>query len=109
MNANTCQPGFDQIRRELENNEAVSRCAIQYGNMGDPTSMKACYLLRHYPELSVSQISELIGVSVSAASRCLKRLNRSEVVTARKEGQAVYYRLQENEFTRTLANQLTTN
>jgi len=68
--------------------------------------MKACYLLRHYPELSVSQIAELVGVSVSAASRCLKRLNNSEVVISRKEGQTVYYRLQDNEFTRTLLNQL---
>lgn len=106
MNATTPELNFEQIKHELENNETVAHCAAKYGNTGDPTSMKACYLLRHYPELSVSQIAELVGVSVSAASRCLKRLNSSEVVVSRKEGQTVYYSLQDNEFTRTLLSQL---
>ncbi len=106
MNANIAQPDFEHVKKELENNQAVSHCATKYGNTGDPTSMKTCYLLRHYPELSVSQIAELVGVSVSAASRCLKRLNHSEVVISRKEGQTVYYSLQDNEFTHTLLNQL---
>jgi len=106
MNANTTELDFERIKQELENNETVSHCATRYGNTGDPTSMKTCYLLRHYPELSVSQIAELVGVSVSAASRCLKRLNNSEVVVSRKEGQTVYYSLQDNEFTRTLLHQL---
>lgn len=106
MNANTDHLDFEHIKHELENNKAVSHCATKYGNTGDPTSMKTCYLLKHYPELSVSQIAELVGVSISAASRCLKRLNHSEVVISRKEGQTVYYSLQDNEFTRTLLNQL---
>lgn len=106
MDTNTAQPDFEHIKRELADNQAVSHCAAKYGNTGDPTSMKACYLLRHYPELSVTQIADLVGVSVSAASRCLKRLNHSEVVSSRKEGQTVYYTLEDNEFTRTLVNQL---
>lgn len=106
MNATTTPTSFEDIKRELENSEAVCHCATKYGNTGDPTSMKTCYLLRHYPELTVSQIAELVGVSVSAASRCLKRLNRSEVVSSRKEGQSVFYRLQDNEFTRTLLSEL---
>ena len=104
MNANTFN--FDQIRSELENNDIVSHCAKKYGNTGDPTSMKMCYLLRHYPDLCVSQLAELAGVSISAASRCLKKLNHSEVVIARKEGQTVYYSLENNEFTNTLIKQL---
>jgi len=103
---NTNVPNFEKIKEELENNEAVCHCAKRYGNTGDPTSMKACYLLRHYPELSVSQLAELVGVSISAMSRCLQRLSHSEVVTSRKEGKTVYYGLQDNEFTRTLLNQL---
>ncbi len=106
MNANTSPHNFDHIKHELENNELVSHCAHKYGNTGDITSMKTCYLLRHYPELSVSQLAELAGVSISAMSRCLKRLNHGEVVVARKEKQTVYYSLQDNEFTRTLIKQL---
>lgn len=106
MDANNSPLNFQLIKRELANNQAVRRCATRYGNAGDPTAMKACYLLHHYPKLSVSQIAELTGVSVSAASRCLKRLNQSEVVINQKVGQVVYYSLQRNSFTRTLLNQL---
>jgi DNA-binding transcriptional ArsR family regulator len=106
MNANSTQLDYEKIRSELDNNDLVSHCAHKYGNTGDLTSMKACYLLRHYPELSVSTLAELAGVSISAMSRCLKRLNHSEVVIARKEKQTVYYSLLDNEFTRTLMRQL---
>ena len=99
-------PDFASIRLELENNDLVSHCAKRYGNTGDPTSMKMCYLLRHYPDLSVSQLAEVAGVSISAASRCLKKLSHSEVVVARKEGQTVYYSLEKNEFTKLLVSQL---
>ena len=104
MNANI--PDFNIIRRELENNDAVSHCAKKYGNTGDPTSMKACYLLRHYPELSVSQLADLVGISISAMSRCLQRLSHSEVVSSRKSGKEVYYSLEDNEFTQLLVKQL---
>ena len=104
MNTNSLD--YNSIKAELENNEAVSHCAKRYGNTGDPTSMKACYLLRHYPELSVSQLAELVGVSVSAMSRCLQRLSHSEVVSSRKEGKALYYSLEDNDFTKVLVRQL---
>ena len=105
MNANTSQD-FQRIRSELADNRSVQHCAQRYGNTGDPTSMKMCYLLRHYPDLSVSQLADLAGVSISAASRCLKKLSHSEVVIARKEGQTVYYSLEDNDFTNLLVQQL---
>ncbi len=107
MNAKRTQLDYETIRVELENNDLVSHCAHRYGNTGDVTSMKTCYLLRHYPELSVSQLAELAGVSISAMSRCLKRLNHSEVVVSRKVKQTVYYSLLDNDFTRTLMRELT--
>jgi len=106
MDANIPPTDVETIRRELADNAAVSRCAARYGNTGDPTSMKMCYLLRHYPTLSVSQLADLAGVSVSAASRCLKKLSHSEVVTARKGGKSLYYSLEDNEFTNVLIRQL---
>ena len=106
MNANINPPHFNEIRTELARAECVEACARRYGNAGDPTSMKMCYLLHHYPDLSVSQLAELAGVSISAASRCLKKLNHSEVVAARKDGQSVYYSLEDNDFTRLLVKQL---
>jgi Fic family protein len=106
MNASTPSYDFSTIKEELRDNRAIAHCAAKYGNTGDPTSMRTCYLLRHYPELSVSQIAQLMGVSVSAASRCLKRLSHSEVVVARKEGKTMFYALNDNDFTQLLITQL---
>jgi len=69
-------PGFDCIRHDLEDNHLVSHCA------------------------------GLADASVSAASRCLKKPNRNEVVTARKEGQTVYYSLEDKDFTSLIVRQL---
>lgn len=97
---------FQQIKKELANNQSVYSCASKYGNAGDPTAMKVCYLIHHYSELSVSEIASLINLSVSATSRCLKKLQQSEVVASRKDGQSVYHRLEKNEFTTTLIKEL---
>lgn len=97
---------LDKIKRELADNDRVCKCAERFGNTGDPTSMKACYLLHHYPELSVSQLAGLVGVSISAMSRCLHKLNRNEIVISHKQAQTVYYSLQNNSFTRALVHEL---
>lgn len=68
--------------------------------------MKVCYLLRHYPGLSVTEVAKLVGLSVSAASRCLSKLEGAEVVTGNKQAQTVRYRLQNNLFTNNLVDQL---
>lgn len=47
--------------------------------------MKVCYLLRHYPNLSVGEIAELVGLSVSTASRRLTKLK----VAATPAGQVI--------------------
>ena len=106
MRMHTNDYNYNQIKKELADNAAVQHCATKYGNTGDPTSMKACYLLRHYPKLSVSELAELAEISVSAMSRCLKKLSHVEVVTSQKVGKTVYYSLEENDFTRTLIRQL---
>ena len=110
MGSNT--PDLAAIKAEVNNNDAVTHCAERYGDIGDPTSMKMCYLPRHHAGLSVSQLASLDGVSVPAAPRCLKRRNCSEedmlpaVVAARRDGQAVCYSLEENNFTTALVGQL---
>lgn len=97
---------LDKIRKELVKNDCVKQCAKRYGTTGDITAMKICYLLRHYPELSVSDVADLVGVSISAASRSLKKLKEADIVRSRHEAQSVFYSLEDNEFTRILSKQL---
>lgn len=97
---------LNKLKSELSQSELVLKCAKQHNTVGDPSAMKVCYLLRRYPDLSVGEVAELVGLSVSATSRCLAKLREADVVRATKEAQKVRYRLQENMFTRQLITQL---
>ena len=95
-----------KIKKELTDSTAVKRCAERHNTVGDLSAMTVCYLRRHHPDLSVSQIAELVGLSVSATSRCLTKLKVINVVSARKVAQRVYYRLQDNAFTQQLVAEM---
>lgn len=93
---------FNRIRKELNNKESLLECAEQLGVVGDPTRLKICYLLCHYPELDVSTMADVLGVSVSVVSHSVKKLLKLDLVKRRKESQTVYYSLCECDFTKTL-------
>lgn len=95
-----------KIKKELTDSEAVKYCAERHNIVGNLSAMKVCYLLRHHSDLSVSQIAELVGLSVSATSRCLAKLKTIDVVSASKVARRVYYRLQDNAFTQQLAAEM---
>lgn len=86
---------LSKIRKELKDEENISACACHFGVVGDETRFKICYLLAHYPELNVSEIASLVGVSVSTASHSIKKLSRLHLVKRRKEAQKVFYSLSE--------------
>lgn len=83
------------IKRELRDSQVISACACRFGIIGDPTRMKICWLLQHYPELTVSEIAELLGASVSAVSHSLKKLKDNELVESRREFRQVFYRFKD--------------
>ncbi|MDE1925413.1 MAG: winged helix-turn-helix transcriptional regulator [Patescibacteria group bacterium] len=91
-----------QIKKELRDNVAIELCARQCGVMGDPTKLKICYLLRHHSELSVSDIAELVGTTISNASHSLGRLRAVNLVKTRKEAQTVFYSLNKKGFSKEL-------
>ncbi len=94
---------IQRIKSELKDNEAIELCARQCGAMGDETKLKICYLLRHYPELNVTTIAELVGTSVSNVSHSLNKLRAAQLVKCRKEAQTVFYSLEKNAFNNVLS------
>ncbi|MBI5123119.1 helix-turn-helix transcriptional regulator [Candidatus Roizmanbacteria bacterium] len=98
---------YQQIKKELKNNQEILDCAKQLGVVGDATRLKICYLLCHYPEVSVGEMAEILETSVSVVSHSVKKLLELELVTRRKEAQTVYYSLKNNAFTKTLKNFIT--
>lgn len=102
----TNKADFKAIKQKLSDSQLVKQCAKRHNVVGDLSAMKVCYLLRHYPDLSVSEVAQLVGLSVSAASRCLAKLKAAEIVSSNKVAQTVMYRLQDNDFTNQITKQL---
>ncbi len=96
-----------KIKKELKNEKAVLQCAEQFGLVGDPTRMKICWLLCKHPELSVSEIAEMLDVSISVVSHSLKKLRENNLVDSRREHKTVYYKLTDTDFNKIIKNSLT--
>jgi DNA-binding transcriptional ArsR family regulator len=83
----------NKLKKELKNKKAIFECAKEFGMVGDPTRLKICYLLCRHKELSVGEIADVIGVSISAVSHTLKKLKKANMVESRREFRNVYYKL----------------
>lgn len=87
-----------QINQELGNETALIQCAEEFNMVGDPTRLKICYLLCRHKELSVGEITEIVGVSVSAISHTLRKLKETNIVENRRDFRHVYYQLKQSPF-----------
>jgi ArsR family transcriptional regulator len=96
---------ISHIKRELKDKKALVQCAENFNVVGDLTRLKVCYLLCRHKELSVGEIAEIIGVSISAVSHTLKKLQKAEVVESRRDFRNVYYQLKKSPFTNVIKNQ----
>jgi DNA-binding transcriptional ArsR family regulator len=65
---------------------------------GNSTRLKLLYVLESLSEVSVSDLSELLGVSVSAVSQHLAKLKAYGLVNSRRDAQTIYYRPAEHDF-----------
>ncbi len=86
------------IKKELKNNKNLEDCACDFSVVGDLTRMKICWLLCKHPGISVSEIAEILDVSVSTASHSLRRLRESNLVTTEKSSRSRHYRLSDCAF-----------
>lgn len=94
------------LQKELQDNGRIEACAERFGTTGDQTRMKICYLLCHNPELTVSEIAEIVGSPISTISHSLKRLKEIQVVEHRRQEKQVLYSLSKNKFASVIKSQL---
>ena len=97
---------IQHIKKELGNQQAVERCAEQFGLVGDATRMKICWLLCKHKELSVSEIAKMLDVSISVVSHSLGRLRRYQMVQSRRAHKQVFYSLSHTSFNHLLKKSL---
>lgn len=77
---------------KLCNLELFELQAELYQTMANPKRLVIVELLSH-GEQSVGAIAETVSSSISSVSQHLRNMKDKNVVTTRKEGQTVYYRL----------------
>ena len=83
--------------------EQVIKTTTAFKILSDPTRFKMLCLLSESKEgLCVGELADAVGVSHSAASHQLTKLEARGVVTSFREGQEVCYELQNDSFTRNL-------
>ncbi len=89
-----------QIQRCHESIRLVEVHIIELANVlnlvGNAVRLKIVYLLHAEKELCVCDISDVLQMNVSAISQHLRKLKDGDLVTAKKEGQTIYYSIKED-------------
>jgi DNA-binding transcriptional ArsR family regulator len=80
------------IKKNIPGEDLLIRLTQLFAVLGDPTRLKIVIGLRN-AELCVHEITELVGPSLSAVSHQLRILKTMHLVKFRKQGQEVYYTL----------------
>lgn len=89
---------LDRVARakaEAIDESDIERLALAYKIMGDPTRLKIIMALRG-GEMCVCDIAAFLGLSESAVSHQLRRLRESSLVRSRRDGQILYYSLDDD-------------
>lgn len=97
MKIDPCNHTYDessisQIEERLLSDRQIARLSELYKALGDPTRIKIISALA-VSELCVHEIVQLLEVSQSAISHQLRVLRSVGLVTYRKEGRHVIYKL----------------
>ncbi|MFH2128721.1 MAG: metalloregulator ArsR/SmtB family transcription factor [Pseudomonadota bacterium] len=99
---------LNRVRQAREDEPAsaeLGRLADLYKAMGDPNRLRILLALRG-GEMCVCDLAALTGVSDSAVSHALRRLKDLALVKNRRDGQMLYYSLDDHHVSQLLAASL---
>jgi DNA-binding transcriptional ArsR family regulator len=77
----------------LPSEEQVGRASETFKLLADPTRLRIVWTLLH-GEHAVNPLADHVGVQSAAVSQHLAKLRMSKVVRSRREGNRVYYRVE---------------
>lgn len=84
-----------QARKEKIAESKIERLALTYKILGDATRLKIVMALKS-GEMCVCDIAAFIGISESAVSHQLRRMRELDIVESRRDGQILYYSLNDD-------------
>ena len=88
----------EQARKEAISDRDLKRLSLTYRVLGDPNRLKIVMVLRNV-EMCVCDLAAFTGLSESAVSHQLRRLKDLALVKSRREGQIIYYSLDDEHVT----------
>ncbi|MBI1805659.1 MAG: winged helix-turn-helix transcriptional regulator [Ignavibacteria bacterium] len=105
-------PTFSQaelllIKRNLAQQKPLHTLADLLSAVGNPQRLSILYLLHAHREMCVCDLAEVLEITDSAVSQHLRRLKDKKLVTARREGQTIFYSLVERTLTKALLKMFT--
>jgi ArsR family transcriptional regulator, lead/cadmium/zinc/bismuth-responsive transcriptional repressor len=83
---------LQQAQREAVSTKELNRLSSIYKVLGDPSRLKILMALRKI-EMCVCDLAALLGLTESAISHQLRRFKDLALVRSRREGQVIYYSL----------------
>ncbi len=84
-----------RARKEAISERELDRLALIYKLLGEPSRLKIAMALRG-GEMCVCDLAALLGISESAVSHQIRRLKDLALVKGRREGQILYYALDDH-------------
>jgi DNA-binding transcriptional ArsR family regulator len=82
----------EKARREIISERELDRLSLTYKVLGDPNRLKIVMALKNV-EMCVCDMAAFTGLSESAVSHQLRRLKDLALVKSRRDGQIIYYTL----------------
>ena len=82
----------ERARRETVSEKELNWLSSIYKVLGDPSRLKIVMALRNV-EMCVCDLAAFLGLTESAISHQLRRLKDLALVKSRREGQVIYYSL----------------
>ena len=83
-----------RARKQAIPESEMERLALTYKVLGDPTRLKIIFALAK-GEMCVCDLAAYLGLSESAVSHQLRRMREQSLVKPRREGQVLYYTLED--------------
>jgi len=84
-----------RAREEAISDKEIGRLSLLYKAVADPTRLKIVMALKG-GEMCVCDLAALLGVSESAVSHQIRRLKDLALVKSRRDGQVLYYSLDDD-------------
>ncbi len=89
-NVNLINRGIQEVSNLSEQIEKTAKILNLVGN---ETRLKLLLLIKNEQKVCVCDLSDILGISVSAISQQLRKLKDSQLLRSNKEGQTIYYQI----------------